>query len=135
MSAIDAQPPGTAPRRQGTAAPRRPTWREAVAEAAPIIGAPAFFGPPISFTLGPWVLLVLLLIGPFALMFTLLVVTAVAAGLLAVLVAVIASPYLLVRHLHAHRMAHAKPRAPLHLSRIHPGGSGRLGAPRPKGES
>ena len=58
----------------------------------------------IIFVLGPWLLLVLLLAGPFALIVTLLLVQAVAAGVLAALVAVIASPYLLVRHLRGHGM-------------------------------
>ena len=83
--------------------------------------------------LGPWLLLVLLLIGPFALIFTILLVLAVAAGLVAVFVAMIASPYLLIRHLHAHAMVHAKPRAPLHPFRKHRVSSGRLGSPQPKG--
>ena len=67
----------------GSASPGRPTWGAAFDRTAPLIGAPAFFGPPIIFVLGPWLLLVLLLIGPFALIFTLVLVTAAAAGLLA----------------------------------------------------
>jgi len=78
---------------------------------------------------------VLLLIGPFALVFTILLVLAVAAGLLAVFVAVIASPYVLISHLHAHGMVHAKPLAPLHLFRKHRVSSGRPGSPKPKGAS
>ncbi|HZE04384.1 MAG TPA: hypothetical protein VE127_04110 [Solirubrobacteraceae bacterium] len=134
-------PPGSAtarpiaPRRPGSASPGRPTWGEVFHQTAPIIGAPAFFGPPIIYVLGPWLLLVLLLIGPFALIFTLLVVTAAAAGLLAVCLAVIASPYLLIRHLHAHGTVRAKPRAPLHLFRTHRVTSGPLGSPQPKGSS
>ena len=80
----------------------RPTWGEVFAQTAPLIGAREFFGAPISFVLGPRLLFVLLLIGPFAVVFTVPVVLAVAAGLLAVFVAVIVSPYLLIRHLHAH---------------------------------
>ena len=77
----------------------------------PLISAPAFFGPPVIFLLGPWLLLVLLLIGPFALLFTFLLALAGAVSLLTVCLAVIASPYVLIRHLHAHATAHAKPRA------------------------
>jgi hypothetical protein len=113
----------------------RPTWGEVFAQTAPIIGAPAFFGPPVIVVLGPWLLLVLLLIGPFALILTLLLVMALAGALLAVFVAVIASPYLLIRHLHAHGTDRAKPRAPVHLFPKHRVGSGRLGSPQPKGMS
>ena len=75
-----------------------------------MIDAPAFFGPPVIFVLGPWLLLVLLLIGPFALIVTFVLGLAVAVGLLTVFLAVIASPYLLIRHLYAHATAHANPR-------------------------
>jgi hypothetical protein len=144
MNAITAQitdaPPEVtarpiAPQRRSTASPDRPTWGELFDERAPIVGAPAFFGPPVSFLLGPWLLFVLLLIGPFALILTVLLALAVAAGLLAVFVAVVASPYLLMRHLRAHGMVHAKPREPLHLFRKHRVSSGRLGSLQPKGAS
>jgi hypothetical protein len=130
-----ATPRTIAPRQQGVASPDHLTWGERIAETAPIIDVPAFYGPPIIFVLGPWLLLVLLLIGPFALIFTLLLVLAAAAGLLAMVVAVIASPYLLIRHLHTHDMAHAKSRAPLHLFRNHRVNSGSLGSLQPKGVS
>ena len=45
-----------------------------------MIDAPAFFGPPISFLFGPWLLLVLLLIGPAALLITFVLAVAVAAA-------------------------------------------------------
>jgi hypothetical protein len=130
-----ATPRPVAPRQRSSAAPDRPTWRKTVDETAPIIDTPAFYGPPIIFVLGPWLLLVLLLIGPFALVLTVLLGLAVAAGLLAMFVAVIASPYLLIRHLHAHGVVHRKPRAPLHPFRKHRVSSGRLGSPQPKGVS
>src|SRR3954447_26157060 len=90
--------------------PRR--WRETLVESATVIGAPAFFGPPVSFLFFPWLLLVLFLIPPFAVAFTVVLVLAVAAGLVAALGALIASPYLLVRHVSAHHAQHAaKPQA------------------------
>ncbi|MGN6168053.1 MAG: hypothetical protein ACTHQQ_07750, partial [Solirubrobacteraceae bacterium] len=58
----------------------------------------------IIFVLGPLLLLVLLLIGPFALVLTFLLARAVAASLIAVLVAVIAMAYRLIRDLHADGM-------------------------------
>ena len=130
-----ATPRPIAPRRRGSASPERPTWGELFPAAAPLVGAPAFFGPPVIFVLGPWMLLVLLLIGPFAAMVTVVLALAVAAGMLAVLVAVLASPYLLIRHLRARSVVHAKPRAPLHLLRNRRVSSGRLGSPHPKGVS
>ena len=122
-------------RRRGSAPFDRPTWGKVFAQTAPLVGAPAFFGPPIIFVLGPWLLLALLLIGPVALICTLLLVAALAAGLLAVCVAVIVSPYLLVRQLHALGAASAKPRARVDLFRKHRVSSGRPGSPQPKGLS
>lgn len=113
----------------------RPTWGEVFAQTAPIIGAPAFFGPPVIFVLGPWLLLVLLLIGPFALILTLVLALALAGAVLAVFVAVIAGPYLFIRHLHAHGTVRAKPHASVHPIPKHPVSSGRLGTPQPKGMS
>jgi hypothetical protein len=96
-----ATPGPTAPR-PGSASPDCPTWGEVFDEWAPMIGVPVFYGPPIFFVMGPWLLLVLLLVGPFALMITLLLVSLVAAG---ALVALIASPYLLVCWLRARHAA------------------------------
>jgi hypothetical protein len=130
-----ANPRPIAASARGSASADRPTWVEVFDETAPLIRVPAFYGPPVILVLGPWLLLVLLLIGPFALVLTLLLVLAAAACLLAVVAAVIASPYLLIRHLHAHRMVHATPRAPLHPFRKDRVSSGRLGSPQPRGVS
>ena len=86
--------------------PSLPTLGERLGEAVPLIDAPAFFGPPVIFLLGPWMLLVLLLIPPAAVLITLMVIMLLGAGLLVTLGALIASPYLLVRHVRArHRVA------------------------------
>jgi hypothetical protein len=98
-----------------------------------MIAAPAFYGPPVIFVLGSWLLLVSLLIGPFALFFALLLALAAAAGLLALFVAVIASPYVLIRHPQSRRTVGAKPRARRHRSRTDRVSPGRLGSPEPKG--
>jgi hypothetical protein len=127
-----AAPRPVAPRGRRSASPDRPTLAEGLGETAPLIDAPAFYGPPISFLLGPWLLLVLVLIGPFGLIFTVLVALAV---VLAVPAAVVASPYLLIRHLHRHGTAHATPRPPRDLFHKRRIGSGRLGSPQPKGAS
>jgi hypothetical protein len=98
------------PQDRPSASPDRPTRAEMLSETVPLISAPAFFGPPVIFILGPWLLLVLLLIPPAALLITLMVVVLLGAGLLAALGALIASPFLLVRHLRArHRLARPAP--------------------------
>jgi hypothetical protein len=111
LEPASSQPgPVSDPQDRRSASPDRPTWSERLGETVPLISAPAFFGPPVIFLLGPWLLLVLLLVPPAAFLITLAVVTAVGAALLAALGAVIASPYLLVRHLRArHRLARAAP--------------------------
>ena len=98
------------PQDRPSASPDRPTWRERLGETEPLISAPAFFGPPVVFLLAPWLLLVLLLVPPAALLITLVLVALLGAGLLAALGMLIASPYLLVRHLRArHRLARPAP--------------------------
>jgi hypothetical protein len=82
-----------------------PTAGETFDEVAPLIGAPPIYGPPIIFVLGPWLLLVLLVIPPAALLITLVLVVALAAGLLVAVSALVASPYLLVRHMLARHPA------------------------------
>lgn len=84
---------------------QRPTVGELLEGVLPLIDAPAFFGPPIIFVLGPWLLIVLLLIPPAALLITLVLAIVVAAGALVALAAIVASPYLLVRHLRARHAA------------------------------
>jgi hypothetical protein len=122
MSVTNAHGPGVLkqaseqPRRDSdpqdgpSASPDRPTRADRLGETIPLISAPAFFGPPVIFLLGPWLLLVLLLIPPAALLLTLVAVVLLGAGLLAALGALIASPYLLVRHLRGrHRVARPVP--------------------------
>jgi membrane protein implicated in regulation of membrane protease activity len=96
-----------------------------------MIDAPAFYGPPVIFVLGPWLLMVLLLAGPFALFLLVLLALAAAAGLIAVFVAMIASAYLLIRRLHSRRTARAKQRARRHRSRTDRIAAGRFGLPQP----
>ena len=124
-----------ASRRRRSASPDPPTLGELLQTTAPLINAPAFYGPPVIFLLGPWLLLVLLLIGPFAVIVTGVLLLAVAAGLLVLFAAVVASPYLLIRHLRAHHVVHAKPSTPVHLLRKHRASSGPLSSLQPKGVS
>ena len=124
-----------APRRRGSASLDRPSLGEAFDERAPLLGAPAFFGPPIIYLLGPWLLVVLALIGPLVLIFTLVLVLVAAAGLLVAFAGVIASPYLLIRHLRARDMTGVRTRVPRHLFRKHRVGARRLVSPHMKGMS
>jgi hypothetical protein len=80
-----------------------------VAEAVPLAGVIAGFGPPVAFLAGPWLLVALALVGPFVLVFTLLV-----AATLLVLVAgtILATPYLLARHLRERRTGHVSVGSP-----------------------
>jgi hypothetical protein len=84
-----------------------PTVGEMLAETVPLADVVAGAGPPVAFLAVPWLLFVLALAGPFALVFT-FVVLLVAAALVVVLAgAILATPYLLVRHLRRHRPTRA----------------------------
>jgi len=83
----------------GDASSDRPTVSEFLQRVVPGIFFVPLAGPPVILLLGPWLLLVLLIIPPAAALITLGLVLAVAAGVLVALGALIASPYLLVRHL------------------------------------
>lgn len=127
-----ATPRLVAPRGCVLAWARRPIWGNVFEDAVPMIDAPAFYGPPVVFVLGPWLLMVLLLAGPFALFLMVLLALAAAAGLMAVFVAMIASPYLLIRRLHSRRTAREKRRARRHRSRTDRIAAGRFGLPQAK---
>jgi hypothetical protein len=100
-----------------TARPATPT--EEFDETASLLGAPAIYGPPVIFLLGPWLLLVLLLVPPAAVLITLALVAVVAGALVAAVGALVAAPYLLVRHLLARHSAHSRPSTAEHHP-VHP---------------
>ncbi len=75
-----------------------PTLREEVTEIAPLIGTVFVAGPPVLVAWAGTVLFALMLAGPFALLVTLVVALAAAAALVTLAGAILASPYLLVRH-------------------------------------
>lgn len=81
------------------------TRREIIEGVEPLAVAPAFFGPPVVYLLGPWLLLVLLLIGPAAVLITLVLAFIVVAAALVALAALLASPYLVVHHLRSRHRA------------------------------
>jgi hypothetical protein len=86
----------------------RPTAGSMLDELEPLIGVIPLYGPPIVFFASPWILIALLLAGPFALLMTLVIALLAAGLLIAAIAAIAASPYLLVRHL---RSAYSTSRA------------------------
>jgi len=92
-------------------------------EISPLIGAVPVEGPPAILLALPWLSLVLLLAGPFALLATIVVAVLVIAAL----AAIVASPFLLVRHLRAVRARHVAARE--HAEPANP--SAAAGAPSP----
>ena len=77
-----------------------PTLRETLDDVLPVIGVIFVAGPPVVFLAAPWLLLVLMLSGPFALVVAGVAVVLAAVALVAALAAVVAAPFVLARHLH-----------------------------------
>jgi hypothetical protein len=96
--------------------PQAPRQPEPLDELVPLVESVPAYGPPAVFLLGPWLLFVLMLAGPFALAVTLVVAMVVAAAALAALAAaiaaVVAAPYRLVRHLQRRRASRRAVGAP-----------------------
>jgi hypothetical protein len=77
-----------------------PTFGEMLEDVLPVIGVVVVAGPPVVFVAGPWLLLALMLSGPFALLVAFVLVGLVTVALLVTLAAILAAPYVLVRRLH-----------------------------------
>jgi hypothetical protein len=75
-----------------------PTFGDQLAEDLVLIGAVYQAGPPVLVAGVGTVLFALMLAGPFALVVTLVVVLAAATALVALAGAILATPYLLIRH-------------------------------------
>jgi hypothetical protein len=88
-----------------------PTFGEMVDESLPLVGIVPGYGPPVVLLAGPWLLLALMLAGPFALLVTLVVLLAAAAAVVGLIGAILAVPYVLFRHLRGYRAGHASMRA------------------------
>jgi hypothetical protein len=88
----------------------QPTTRAMLREISPLIGAVPVEGPPVILLAAPWLLLALVLAGPFALLLTFVVALLAAVLDIAAIAAIAASPFLLVRHLRAVRARHAAAR-------------------------
>jgi len=76
-----------------------PTFAEMVDEVVPVIGVILVAGPPVIFVAGPWLLLGLMLSGPFAVLVGFVAAGIAAVVLAAVLAGLLATPYLLLRGL------------------------------------
>jgi hypothetical protein len=94
------------------AASAEPTFGELIGETLPLVAALPLYGPPVVLLAGPWLLLVLMLAAPFAVLFTFVVLLGAAAAVLGLIGAILAAPYLLVRHLRGHRTDPVSRRAP-----------------------
>jgi sterol desaturase/sphingolipid hydroxylase (fatty acid hydroxylase superfamily) len=76
------------------------TFRDMLDAVLPVVGVVAVAGPPVIALAAPWLLLVLMLSAPFAVLVAFAVVAVVALAALAALAGIVAAPYVLVRHLH-----------------------------------
>jgi hypothetical protein len=93
-------------------APDVPTFGEMLEEIVPLIGVVAVVAPPVIFVAGPWLLLGLMLSGPFALVVALVAAALALVALVASVLAILAAPYLLVRYARERRARHAVAAAP-----------------------
>ncbi|MGH2892260.1 MAG: hypothetical protein ACRDPM_03205 [Solirubrobacteraceae bacterium] len=85
----------------------RPTFRQIVDETLPLIDIVPEAGPPLIFLAVPYLLFVVMLIGPFALLLTMVILLIAGMALVALVGAILATPYLLVRHHRGRRAASA----------------------------
>jgi hypothetical protein len=95
------------------AASALPTVGEEADETLPLVGAVPIYGPPIIVLAAPWLLLSLMLAGPFAVLVTLVVALVAVAVLVGLIGAILATPYLLVRHVRRYRAPHAPMHTPV----------------------
>jgi hypothetical protein len=109
---VPPEPWSDAQRNASPAASADLPFGEIFDETLPLIEVVPVYGPPVVLLVGPWLLFSLLLVGPFALVFTFVVLLVVAAAFAAVIGAILAAPYLLVRHLRGYRAGHVPLRAP-----------------------
>src|SRR4051794_41570050 len=95
-----------------TAVKNEPTAGDILAEIEPLIGVVAVAGPPVVVLAVPWLFMGLMLAAPFAVLVAVVLVMEAAAALGALALALLASPFLLVRHLQLRRPRVAAVRLP-----------------------
>jgi hypothetical protein len=96
-----------------------PTAADTLGEIASLIGVVAFYGPPGVFIVAPWLVLGLILIGPFALVLTVVVALLVAAALVAGIAAIVATPFLMIRSRRSARASIVRPAASVQVEPRH----------------
>ena len=94
------------------AASASPTFGEMLEETLPLVGVIPVAGPPAILLAAPWLLLVLVLVGYFALMLTAAAVLVAAAALVGLIRELVVAPHRLFRDLRIHRAAHRPMPAP-----------------------
>jgi hypothetical protein len=82
------------------------TLGDMLADIVPVFATVFVSGPPVLVAWGGTVLLALMLAGPFAFLVTLIVVMVAAAAVVTLAGAILATPYVLIRHLRGHRARH-----------------------------
>jgi hypothetical protein len=90
-----------------------PTFGETLDEALPLVDTVPLYGPPVIFLAAPWLLLCLMLAGPFALVFTFVVLLVALAVLIGSICAIVAAPFLLVRQIRRRHARRASVTAPV----------------------
>src|SRR3954447_3741791 len=104
-----------------TATKNEPTAGEILAEIEPLIGVVTVAGPPVVLLAVPWLFMGLMLAAPFAVLVAVVVVMAAAMAVGALTIAILASPFLLARHLSGRRPRVAPIRPPgLQLRAVDP---------------
>lgn len=93
------------PRHPDRASPEHARFGDMVAEIEPLLGVVPVAGPPAAVLFGPWLLLGLMLAAPFTVLVTLALAMVAGTALVALVVAILASPFVLVRHLRRPRAA------------------------------
>jgi hypothetical protein len=88
-----------------------PDVDDMVEETSALVGVVPLYGPPVVLLAGPWLFVSLMLVGPFAVLVTLVVLVVMAAALVALAGGILAAPYLLFRGLRRHRAGHPSLRA------------------------
>jgi hypothetical protein len=101
-ASYDAEP---SPDARADAHPGQPSGAETLREIAPVVGVVVVAGPPVVLLAGPLVLFALIVAGPFLLLLTLVALLIGSTVLVALIGTILASPYLLVRHVRERRAA------------------------------
>jgi hypothetical protein len=74
-----------------------PTLAAMLGEVVGLLCVMAFYGPPVIFVLAPWLMLALLLSGPFAVVMTVVVALSLVGALLIGAAALLVTPVMMIR--------------------------------------